>query len=464
MSYCPKSNLLNLLKRGSKFFRKASNSAAPTAAPTSTPGQASSSAAAISSTSAMDDLHILKTRLCIIGSGPAAHTAAIYASRAELKPILFEGWMANGIAPGGQLTTTTDVENFPGFPVGINGIELMDRCRKQSLRFGTQILTETVNKVDFSTTPFKVFTDSKAVIADSIIVATGAVAKRLDFPGSGEGPGGFWNRGISACAVCDGAAPIFRNKPLAVIGGGDSAMEEATFLTKYGSIVYIIHRRDTFRASKIMQQRALTNPKIQVLWNSAVVGAYGDENTNNRVLGGLKVKNVLSGEVSDLKVSGLFFAIGHEPATKFLDGQLELDSGGYVVTRPGTTLTSVPGVFAAGDVQDKKYRQAVTAAGTGLSISSISPLHRLNFDFGASMFAALLFFILFGIICFVWVIRCICFCFCFLLGQNYVYRIDIMLNLIAWFTSLLCTAYSCIFQLEAADLHVSLFLIKLPTR
>uniref|UniRef100_A0A7N2L3Z3 Thioredoxin reductase n=1 Tax=Quercus lobata TaxID=97700 RepID=A0A7N2L3Z3_QUELO len=380
MSYCPKNNLLNLLRRGSKFFRKASNSAAPTAAPTSTPGQASSFAAGISSTSAINDLHILKTRLCIIGSGPAAHTAAIYASRAELKPILFEGWMANGIAPGGQLTTTTDVENFPGFPDGINGIELMDRCRKQSLRFGTQILTETVNKVDFSTTPFKVFTDSKAVIADSIIVATGAVAKRLDFPGSGEGPGGFWNRGISACAVCDGAAPIFRNKPLAVIGGGDSAMEEATFLTKYGSIVYIIHRRDTFRASKIMQQRALTNPKIQVLWNSAVVGAYGDENTNNRVLGGLKVKNVLSGEVSDLKVSGLFFAIGHEPATKFLDGQLELDSGGYVVTRPGTTLTSVHGVFAAGDVQDKKYRQAVTAAGT-----------------------AQLFFILFGIICFVWV-------------------------------------------------------------
>uniref|UniRef100_A0A2N9HY81 FAD/NAD(P)-binding domain-containing protein n=1 Tax=Fagus sylvatica TaxID=28930 RepID=A0A2N9HY81_FAGSY len=234
-----------------------------------------------SSTPAVDDLQTLKTKVCIIGSGPAAHTAAIYASRAELKPILFEGWMANGVAPGGQLTTTSEVENFPGFPDGINGIELMDRCRKQSLRFGTQILTETINKVDFSTTPFKVFTDFKAIIVDSVIVATG----------------------ISACAVCDGAAPIFRNKPLAVIGGGDSAMEEATFLTKYATMVYIIHRRDTFKASKIMQQRALTNPRIQVLWNLVVVGAYKDENTNNRVLGGLKVKNMVSGEVSDLKVS-----------------------------------------------------------------------------------------------------------------------------------------------------------------
>ncbi|KAB1224015.1 Thioredoxin reductase 2 [Morella rubra] len=313
----------------------------------------------------MDELQTLKTKVCIIGSGPAAHTAAIYASRAELKPILFEGWMANGIAPGGQLTTTSDVENFPGFPDGIYGIDLMDRCRNQSLRFGTQILTETVNKVDFSTTPFKVFADSKTVIADSVIVATGAVAKRLEFPGSGEGQGGFWNRGISACAVCDGAAPIFRNKPLAVIGGGDSAMEEATFLTKYGSMVYIIHRRDTFRASKIMQQRALTNPKIQVLWNSVVVEAYGNKDNQNRLLGGLKVKDLVNGEISDLEVSGLFFAIGHEPATKFLDGQLELDSDGYVATKPGTTLASVRGVFAAGDVQDKKYRQAVTAAGTG---------------------------------------------------------------------------------------------------
>ncbi|KAF2312531.1 hypothetical protein GH714_034975 [Hevea brasiliensis] len=298
----------------------------------------------------------LKTRLCIIGSGPAAHTAAIYAARAELKPILFEGWMANDIAPGGQLTTTSEVENFPGFPEGIQGGELMDRCRAQSIRFGTQIFTETVNKVDFSSNPFKVFTDSKAILADSVIVATGAIAKRLNFPGSDT----FWNRGISACAVCDGAAPIFRDKPLAVIGGGDSAMEEANFLTKYGSKVCIIHRRDAFRASKIMQNRALSNPKIEVIWNSMVVEANGE-----RLLGGLQVKNVATGQVSDLKVSGLFFAIGHEPATKFLDGQLQLDSDGYVMTKPGTTQTSVRGVFAAGDVQDKKYRQAVTAAGTG---------------------------------------------------------------------------------------------------
>jgi thioredoxin reductase (NADPH) len=274
---------------------------------------------------------------------------------------MLEGWMANGIAPGGQLTTTHDVENFPGFPEGILGGEICDRFRAQSARFGTQIFSETVTKVDFSARPFKITTDEKDVEADSVIIATGAVARRLTFPGSDEDTG-FWNKGISACAVCDGAAPMFRNKPIAVIGGGDSAMEEATFLTKYGSKVYIIHRRDDLRASKIMQKRALDHPKIEFLWSSAVDEAYGDE---RGLLAGLKVKSLKTGEVSDVPVAGLFFAIGHEPATRFLEGQLALDEDGYVVTAPGGTATSVEGVYAAGDVQDKRWRQAITAAGTG---------------------------------------------------------------------------------------------------
>lgn len=280
---------------------------------------------------------------------------------AELKPVMLEGWLANGIAAGGQLTTTSDVENFPGFPEGIMGGEICDKFRAQSERFGTKIFSETVTKVDFSKRPFKVSTDEKDVYAETVIIATGAVAKKLSFPGSGE-ENGYWNKGISACAVCDGAAPMFRNKPIAVIGGGDSACEEASFLTKYGSKVYLIHRRDELRASKIMQKRVMDNPKIEILWDSVVEEATGND---KGLLGGIKVRNVKTDASQDIEVAGLFFAIGHEPATKFLDGQIDLDEDGYIKTEPGFTKTNIPGVFAAGDVQDKLWRQAITAAGTG---------------------------------------------------------------------------------------------------
>jgi thioredoxin reductase (NADPH) len=297
-------------------------------------------------------------RVLIIGSGPAAHTAAIYAARAELKPVLFEGFMAGGIAAGGQLTTTTDVENFPGFPEGIMGPELTERFRAQSLRFGTTIHTETVLEVDLSSRPFHFKADSQQGSADAVIIATGATAKRLEIPGAGDGQ--LWQRGISACAVCDGALPAFRNQPLAVIGGGDSAVEEASFLTKYGSKVYIVHRRDELRASKIMQQRALRNPKIEMLWSHVVTEAKGKE-----FLEAIRVKDLKSNQERDVPVAGLFFAIGHTPNTEFLHGQVELDEQGYIVTKPDSTQTNIPGVFAAGDVQDKKWRQAITAAGTG---------------------------------------------------------------------------------------------------
>ncbi|HTM21455.1 MAG TPA: thioredoxin-disulfide reductase [Kofleriaceae bacterium] len=296
--------------------------------------------------------------LVIIGSGPAAHTAAIYAARAELKPLLFEGFLAGGIAAGGQLTTTTEVENYPGFPEGIQGPELMERFRAQSLRFGTRIFTETVNRVDLSRRPFRFATDEQEGLARAIIIATGATAKRLPVAGCADGE--LWQRGVSACAVCDGALPVFRGKPLVVIGGGDSAMEEANFLTKYGSKVYIVHRRDDLRASKIMQQRAIENPKIEFLWSHVVTQALGETG-----LRAVRVQDLKSGAEREIEVSGLFFAIGHEPNTAFLGGQVKLDDTGYVVTTPGTTHTSVDGVFAAGDVQDKKYRQAITAAGSG---------------------------------------------------------------------------------------------------
>lgn len=297
-------------------------------------------------------------KLVIIGSGPAAHTAAIYAGRAELKPVLFEGFLAGGIAAGGQLTTTTDVENFPGFPKGIMGQELCDHFRAQSIRFGTTVHTETVTRLDLNKRPFKYVTDEQEGHAEALIIATGATAKRMDIPGTHDGE--LWQRGISACAVCDGALPMFRNRPIVVIGGGDSAMEEGSFLTKYGSRVFIVHRRDALRASKIMQTRAQNNPKIEFLYSHAVTAALGKD-TLDRV----RVKNLKTNEERDLEASGLFFAIGHKPNTDFLEGQLELDADGYVVTKPGTTQTNIPGVFAAGDVQDKQWRQAITAAGTG---------------------------------------------------------------------------------------------------
>ncbi|KAJ7046481.1 thioredoxin reductase [Mycena alexandri] len=303
----------------------------------------------------------MHSRVVIIGSGPAGHTAAVYLARANLSPVLFEGFLANGFAAGGQLTTTTDVENYPGFPAGIMGPELMDQFRAQSLRFGTQIITETISRVDISARPFRYWRegeeDEEPETADAIIIATGASAKRLGLPGEDK----YWQSGISACAVCDGAVPIFRNKPLAVIGGGDSAAEEATYLTKYGSHVYVLVRKGELRASKIMAKRLLNNPKITVLWNTVATECVGDGD----LLSSLKIKNLTTGEETNLPVNGLFYAIGHEPATALVQGQLQTDTDGYIITVPGTTQTSVKGVFAAGDVQDKRYRQAITSAGTG---------------------------------------------------------------------------------------------------
>jgi thioredoxin reductase (NADPH) len=294
----------------------------------------------------------------IIGSGPAAHTAAIYAARAELKPVLFEGFLAGGIAAGGQLTTTTDVENFPGFPEGIGGPELTERFRAQSLRFGTVIHTETVTRVDLSKRPFRYATDEREGEAKTIIIATGATAKRDDIPGTRDTE--LWQKGVSACAVCDGALPMFRNKPLFVVGGGDSAMEEGSFLTKFASKVYIVHRRDELRASKIMQDRARANPKIELLLSHKVTQVMGTDG-----VAAVRVQDLKSGKEREMDAAGLFFAIGHVPNSAFLGGQVACDEQGYILTKPGTTQTTVAGVFAAGDVQDKKYRQAITAAGSG---------------------------------------------------------------------------------------------------
>lgn len=291
----------------------------------------------------------------IIGSGPAGYTAAIYAARANLKPFMFEGYQVGGL-PGGQLMTTTEVENFPGFPNGITGPQLMANMKAQASRWGTEMVPEDVVEVDLAHRPFTVKSDDRIVQTHSIIIATGATAKRLNLPSEAT----FWNKGISACAVCDGAIPIFRNEALAVIGGGDSAAEEAVYLTKYGAHVHLLVRRDVMRASKTLQERVLQHPKITVHWNTIAIAAYG-----NALLQGLRIQQTQTGAVSELPVRGLFYAIGHTPNTQLFQGQLDLDDAGYIAVHPGSVATSVPGVFAAGDVQDHVYRQAITAAGTG---------------------------------------------------------------------------------------------------
>jgi thioredoxin reductase (NADPH) len=295
-------------------------------------------------------------KLVIIGSGPAGHTAAIYAARALLEPVMYEGFMAGGVAAGGQLTTTTEVENFPGFPTGISGPELMQLMREQSTNSGARVVTDTVDSVDLAAAPFRVRLASGEVRAEAIIIATGATAKRLEVTGTDR----LWQRGISACAVCDGALPVFRNRPLVVVGGGDTAAEEATYLTKFASSVTMLVRRDQMRASKAMQRRVAENEKINIRWNSELHEVLGDELLNQ-----VRVKNTANGVVETVDAGGLFFAIGHEPNTAFLGGQLDTDETGYLLTRNGSMATSRPGVFACGDVQDKVYRQAVTAAGTG---------------------------------------------------------------------------------------------------
>ncbi len=294
-------------------------------------------------------------KVVIIGSGPAAHTAAIYAGRANLAPVLFEGMMAGGVAPGGQLTTTTDIENFPGFPTGINGMEITMKFREQSINCGTTIHTETVDSINLSKHPYAVKTGSREIEAETIIIATGATAKRMGVKGEED----YWQKGMSACAVCDGGLPIFRDKVLTVVGGGDSACEEANYLTKFASKVFLLVRRDVLRASKVMQKRTLNNDKIEILWNSTLNSVNGD----GKVMTTMNITQ--EGAEKDVDCGGLFYAIGHIPNTSFLNDQLETDDTGYIVTKPDSTATSVDGVFACGDVQDKVWRQAITAAGTG---------------------------------------------------------------------------------------------------
>lgn len=293
------------------------------------------------------------TRHCkvlILGAGPAGYTAALYAARADLKPV-----MLAGPEPGGQLTTTTEVENYPGYPKGVTGPEMMEEFREQAERFGTEIIYDLANEVDMRTRPFRVSGDSGVYTADALIIATGATAKYLGLPSEQR----LRNKGVTACATCDGA--FFRNQDVAVIGGGDTAMEEAQYLTRMCRSVHLIHRRESFRASKVMQNRVLENPKITVHYNRAVAEVLGDDGVS-----GLTLEDTTGGANEHLEVTGMFLAIGHVPNSAPFVGQIDLDEAGYIkVARPGSTYTNIEGVFACGDVADKVYRQAVTAAGTG---------------------------------------------------------------------------------------------------
>jgi thioredoxin reductase (NADPH) len=287
--------------------------------------------------------------LLIVGSGPSGLTAAIYAARANLKPLIVEG-----LGAGGQLMLTTDVENYPGFPDGILGPELMMKFREQAERFGAEFVTADVDRVDLEGPPFRAWVGEREIVAESVVVSTGATARMLGLPSEQR----LLGHGVSTCATCDGF--FFREQPIAVIGGGDSAVEEALFLTKFATSVTVVHRRDELRASKIMQERAFANPKISFRWNTAVEEMLGDTKVE-----ALRLRDTVSGEVSDLEVNGVFVAIGHTPNTSLFVNQLDLDENGYIITGPSSTTTSVDGVFAAGDVQDHVFRQAITAAGTG---------------------------------------------------------------------------------------------------
>jgi len=293
-------------------------------------------------------------KVIIVGSGPAGLTAALYTARANLHPVVFEG-----IQPGGQLTITTEVENYPGFLKGIMGPELMDIFREQAKRFGATSLFKNITRVDFSSRPFKLWADDELYTADAVIVSTGASAKLLDLPSERE----YMGYGVSACATCDGF--FFKGLEVLVVGGGDTAIEEATFLTKFASRVTIVHRRDALRASKIMQDKAFRNPRISFIWDSVVEEILGRRENGKKAVTAAKLRNVKTGETTIVKTDGVFMGIGHRPNTDLFRDQLERDAVGYLKTQPHSTRTNVPGVFAAGDVADSVYRQAVTAAGTG---------------------------------------------------------------------------------------------------